>query len=136
MIPVVLPLEFASQLGESTVNDQRVLREARALGPLGAELEAEDVFATTSGATTPVPTDPRRPSSATDVENAPGVVVAHAADAPVPSTHRECAGRATRLMFGREVEQLVTPGDDDVQSLVALCESHDDVEGAFSSIGL
>src|SRR5450631_2062292 len=115
MIPVVLPLEFASQLGQSTVDDQRVLGEARARGPLGAELEAEDVVATSSRTTTPVPVDPSRPSSATDVENAPGGVVAHAADTPVSSAYRECAGRATRLMFGREVEQFVTPGDDDVQ---------------------
>jgi hypothetical protein len=44
-IPIVGPVEFDSQLGEATVDDQAVLGEARSCRPLRAELQTNDVFA-------------------------------------------------------------------------------------------
>src|SRR5690606_31229328 len=71
VLPAVVPAQFGAQLGEPPVDDQAVLGEAGALRPLGPHLQADDVVATATGATAPVPADLRRPPASADVEHPP-----------------------------------------------------------------
>src|SRR5690606_32386650 len=70
VVPVVVPQQLAGDLGEAAVEEEAVLGEAAALGPLGAELQADHHVTGPAGAAAPVPPDLRRPAAPPDVQDA------------------------------------------------------------------
>src|SRR5690606_14188245 len=89
-VPVVGPLQFVAELGEPAGDDEPVLGEPSALGPLGAELQADEAPVLPSAASTPVPADLPGPAAAPDVERRPPV------DGPGLIPDDELAGRRTQ----------------------------------------
>src|SRR5262249_1936062 len=75
VVPLVVPCKFVPELGEATVDEHAVLREARAFGPLATDLHTDDVVAGACCTTAPVPVDRRRPATAPDIQHAPGIVI-------------------------------------------------------------
>ena len=102
-VPVVLPTQLVAELVQAAVDDDAVLGEAGAVGPLRTELQADDVRADATGAAAPVPSDVVRPTTAADVEHTPRVA-GRAADLPPAVTDDELAARGAGLMLRREVE--------------------------------
>src|SRR5690606_39114713 len=117
IVPVVVPVELATDLGEAAVEDHAVLGEPGALGPLRPELQTDDVVAGAAGSPTPVPGDVRWPPPTADVEHTPRV--AGLADRPPPIADHQLSACRSCLLLRREVEQLVAPRDHHVERLVA-----------------
>src|SRR5690606_15133858 len=82
-VPVVVPRQLPADLGEAPVQEEPVLGGPGALGPLGAELQADHVSPGPPGAAAPVPPDGRGPAAPPDVEHAPRVA-GLPADVPAP----------------------------------------------------
>ena len=140
-VPGVVPLELGADLGEVTVDDHAVLRRARPLRPLAAQLQPDHRTVRTAavdgpgvtGAPAPVPVGAVRPTTAADVEHAPGgFVVPEPADLVADD---ELAARRARLVLRGELERGVRPRDHDVERLVPGRELHPGVEPAGGAVG-
>src|SRR5699024_9643 len=74
IVPVVHPLQFVADLGESTVDGDAVLGGPGSLRPFRPDLDTDECFTVRGDprATAPVPAGSIRPSATAHIEDAPG----------------------------------------------------------------